>query len=338
MKPPITTFRGGGGGGQQQLPPAQHEGRYHREQQDQACCCCSIGLPLYSICGLALVFGLVVPLTAHVNPIFGSVIGLIIFCISLVLVWRFMATVRTATMTDWDHVKMPGAFACLDVYLFVCLNWALVWFLLWATDREGALLTPSSLLSDSGQQQQPYLAYIIILYSVLASFWFSGGGRLYPSSPAAYIWGFASLVLGAWFAIVVIGWVVHIVRRSPSRVNENTLLPVYHTPVPPPMVTGHPASQMVPGNVPNSGALGYLTHPQTNRASPPSQGGYSSGFQQQQANGGPKKPGLTPEEARKRLALLAAMQEAESSSSGTDESSSIPLLLGQTRSTKAKDI
>jgi hypothetical protein len=242
-----------------------------------------------------------------------------------------MGTVKAATMTDWDHVKMPGAFACLDVYLFVCLNWALVWFLLWATDREGALLTPSSLLSDSGQQQ-PYLVYIIILYSVLASFWFSGGGRLYPSSPAAYVWGFASLVLGAWFAIVVIGWVVHIVRRSPSRVNENTLLPVYHTPVPP-VVIGHPPplAQMVPGNVPNSGAPGYFP-PHANRASPlpPSQGG----FHQQ----GPKKPGLTPEEARKRLALLAAMQEAESSSSGIDESASIPLLLGQTRSTKAKDI
>lgn len=337
MKPPITTFRGGGGTGQQQqLPPAQHEGRYYREQQqEQSCCCCSIGLPLYSMCGLAFVFGLVVPLTAYVNPLFGSVIGLIIFCISLVLVWRFMGTVRAATMTDWDHVKMPGAFACLDVYLFVCLNWALVWFLLWATDREGAILTPSSLLSDSGQQQQPYLVYIIILYSVLASFWFSGGGRLYPSSPAAYVWGFASLVLGAWFAIVVIGWVVHIVRRSPSRVNENTLLPVYHTPVPPPMVNGH---------VPNAGSQaspsGYLPN-QANRTSPPPPPpGYSiASQQQQQPNGVPRKPGSTPEEARKILALLAAMQEAESSSSlSADESSSIPLLLGQTRSTKAKDI
>jgi hypothetical protein len=319
MKPPITTFRGGGGGQQQQLPPVQHEsGRHYRDQQQEQAggggCCCSIGLPLYSIGGLGLIFGLVVPLTAHVNPIFGSVIGLIIFCLSLVLVWRFMSVVRAATMTDWDHVKMPGAFACLDVYLFVCLNWALVWFLLWATDKEGALLTPSAILTDSGQQQ-PYLVYIIILYSVLASFWFSGGGRLYPSSPAAYAWGFISLVLGAWFAIVVIGWVVHIVRRSPSRVNENTLLPVYHTPVPPPHAAFGPG--------PNNGT-GYIPL-QANRpplASQP-QANLGNGTVKQQQQGI-----LTPEEARKKLALLMAMQETGPSLTSNS----------QQKSTKAKDI
>lgn len=191
------------------------------------------GWPVYSLVMFVVTGGIVIPITGYASAVFGMAVGLIVVCVSLALVYRFISKVRALTMTDWEYVRMPSTLACLDIYFFVCLNWALMWFLLWATDRDGAL-SPSSAISAVADTS-PYLVYLVLLYSVLASFWFSGGGRLYPMSAAAYAWGFFSLLVGAWFVILVCGWVVHVVRRSPSRVNENTLLPVYHTPAPPSM-------------------------------------------------------------------------------------------------------
>lgn len=201
----------------------QHSHRHNHHQQ---------WVPVYSLVMTALVMGLVVPISEHAHPVAGATLALILALVSVILVYRFVAGVRTSTMTDWEYVRMPGALACLDIYLFVCLNWAMIWFVIWATDKDGALSpTAAAGYSDS---TAAHLVYLVILYNVLASFWFSGGGRLYPASPLAYTWGFLSLVIGAWLAILVAGWLVHIVRRSPSRVNENTLLPVYHTPYPAP--------------------------------------------------------------------------------------------------------
>lgn len=192
------------------------------------------GWPVYSLVMTVVTAGVVIPIAGYASAFVGLAIGLVVVVVSLLLVYRFITNVRALTMTDWEYVRMPGTLACLDIYLFVCLNWALMWFLLWATDREGAL-SPSAAISAVADTS-PYLVYLVLLYNVLASFWFSGGGRLYPVSPAAYIWGFFSLLVGAWFVILVFGWIVHVVRRSPSRVNENTILPVYHTPV---VSTGH---------------------------------------------------------------------------------------------------
>lgn len=306
---------------QQQQQHPQH-GEHHLEKVHPSQHFEGKWLPIYSVVMLAIVMGIVVPLSSFVSPVAGLVLGLIAVVIGMVLVYRFVWAVRIATMTDWEYVRMPGTLVCLDIYLFVCLNWALVWFVLWATDKEGALLFQPSAFLQQQQLPNEHLVYLIILYNVLASFWFSGGGRLYPASPAAYVWGFLSLVIGAWLAFLVVGWLVHIVRRSPSRVNENTLLPVYHTPVPNTVSQASSASNAtlaLAASAQVQSRVGQtVTHAQTPLLPD-------------------KRPSLQEqEEVRRTFARLAQLQKEQRL---REEAEKLQLLQQQQqKSTKAKDI
>lgn len=302
---PAATFRNAASGlHHNHYQPHQQEQKVHGNSGD---CAGGRWWPVYSLVMLAIVMGLVVPVSAFASPFAGLAIALVVACVSVALVYRFVASVRSATMTDWEYVRMPGALVCLDIYLFVCLNWALIWFVLWATDKDDALLLPVAVTVDANQ----HLVYLIILYNVLASFWFSGGGRLYPASPAAYAWGFLSLVIGAWLALLVVGWLVHIVRRSPSRVNENTPLPVYHTPVP--------------------------VAPSLSGVIPPPPPSFAQQQQQQPllpvAATAPRKAPPTPQEQEEALKTFARLAQIQKEQRLAQER-----LQQQQKSTKAKDI